>query len=137
MAELADALSTLVSQTSGEASIVFLENSVRDVDFGINDYEKGSTQPVRFDSYVAHSGNPMSKNSGIADVLNYEYLLNALENVVELPRFGLLEQMADELLDSVMLPEPVIAATSKITTADDPGVGGDIGSFLSRVQSEG
>ena len=102
MAELADALSTLVSQTSGEASIVFLENSVRDVDIGIHDYEKGSTQPVRFDIYVAHSGNPMSKNSGIADVLNYEYLLNALENVVELPRFGLLEQMADELLDSVM-----------------------------------
>ena len=134
MAELADALSTLVSQTSGEASIVFLENSVRDVDIGIHDYEMGSTQPVRFDIYVAHSGNPMSKNSGIADVLNYEYLLNALENVVELPRFGLLEQMADELLDSVMLPEPVIAATVKITKTSVPGVEGSLGCCITRFK---
>ncbi|MCH2428169.1 MAG: dihydroneopterin aldolase [Candidatus Thalassarchaeum sp.] len=134
MAELADALSTLVSQTSGEASIVFLENSVRDVDIGIHDYEKGSTQPVRFDIYVAHSGNPTSKNSGIADVLNYEYLLNALENVVELPRFGLLEQMADELLDSVMLPEPVIAATVKITKTSVPGVEGSLGCCITRFK---
>ena len=134
MAELADALSTLVSQTSGEASIVFLENSVRDVDIGIHDYEKRSTQPVRFDIYVAHSGNPMSKNSGIADVLNYEYLLNALENVVELPRFGLLEQMADELLDSVMLPEPVIAATVKITKTSVPGVEGSLGCCITRFK---
>ena len=134
MAELADALSTLVSQTSGEASIVFLENSVRDVDIGIHDYEKGSTQPVRFDIYVAHSRNPMSKNSGIADVLNYEYLLNALENVVELPRFGLLEQMADELLDSVMLPEPVIAATVKITKTSVPGVEGSLGCCITRFK---
>ena len=134
MAELADALSTLVSQTSGEASIVFLENSVRDVDIGIHDYEKGSTQPVRFDIYVAHSGNPTSKNSGIADVLNYEYLLNALETVVELPRFGLLEQMADELLDSVMLPEPVIAATVKITKTSVPGVEGSLGCCITRFK---
>ena len=134
MAELADALSTLISQTSGEASIVFLENSVRDVDIGIHDYEKGSTQPVRFDIYVAHSGNPTSKNSGIADVLNYEYLLNALENVVELPRFGLLEQMADELLDSVMLPEPVIAATVKITKTSVPGVEGSLGCCITRFK---
>ena len=134
MAELADALSTLVSQTSGEASIVFLENSVRDVDIGIHDYEKGSTQPVRFDIYVALSGNPTSKNSGIADVLNYEYLLNALENVVELPRFGLLEQMADELLDSVMLPEPVIAATVKITKTSVPGVEGSLGCCITRFK---
>ena len=134
MAELADALSTLVSQTSGEASIVFLENSIRDVDIGIHDYEKGSTQPVRFDIYVAHSGTPLSKNSGIADVLNYEYLLNALENVVELPRFGLLEQMADELLDSVMLPEPVIAATVKITKTSVPGVEGSLGCCITRFK---
>ena len=134
MAELADALSTLVSQTSGVASIVLLENSVRDVDIVIHDYEMGSTQPVRFDIYVAHSGNPMSKNSGIADVLNYEYLLNALENVVELPRFGLLEQMADELLDSVMLPEPVIAATVKITKTSVPGVEGSLGCCLTRFK---
>ena len=134
MAELADALSTLVSQTSGEASIVFLENSIRDVDIGIHDYEKGSTQPVRFDIYVAHSGNPMSKNSGIAAGLNYEYLLNALENVVELPRFGLLEQMADELLDSVMLPEPVIAATVKITKTSVPGVEGSLGCCITRFK---
>ena len=134
MAELADALSTLVSQTSGEASIVFLENSVRDVDIGIHDYEKVSTQPVRFDIYVAHSGNPTSKNSGIADVLNYEYLLNALETVVELPRFGLLEQMADELLDFVMLPEPVIAATVKITKTSVPGVEGSLGCCITRFK---
>ena len=76
----------------------------------------------------------MSKNSGIADVLNYEYLLNALENVVELPRFGLLEQMADELLDSVMLPEPVIAATVKITKTSVPGVEGSLGCCITRFK---
>jgi dihydroneopterin aldolase len=132
--ELADALSVLVSQTSGEASIVFLENAIRDVDIGIHEYEKGSTQPVRFDICAAHNGAPLSENSGIADVLNYEYLLNALEQVVKLPRFGLLEQMADELLDAVMFPEPVIAATVKITKTSVQGVDGSLGCCITRFK---
>ena len=58
LAELSDALSMLVSQTYGESSIVFLENASREVEIGIHDYEMGSTQPVRFDVYVAHEGDP-------------------------------------------------------------------------------
>ena len=64
MAELADALASLVSQTYGDATVVFLEDAIREIEVGIHEYEYNSLQPVRFDVYAAQYG---SSTSGIDD----------------------------------------------------------------------
>ena len=134
LAELSDALSMLVSQTYGESSIVFLENASREVEIGIHDYEMGSTQPVRFDVYVAHEGDPSSPISDIDDVLNYEYLQESIEKVIHGERFGLLEELASELLDCILEPDSAIAATVKISKTSIPGVEGSLGCCVTRFK---
>ncbi|HJM13487.1 MAG TPA: dihydroneopterin aldolase [Candidatus Thalassarchaeaceae archaeon] len=132
--EHSDALSTLLLQTNGSATIVFLEDAEREIEVGIHDFEFDSKQPVRFDIYAAHTEGPATGVSGIGDVLDYEYLVDALDHVIGMGRFDLLEEMAIELIDHVMSPESVIAATVKISKLHVPGSGGSLGCCITRAK---
>ena len=134
MADLGDTLSSLVSKTNGAATVVFLENAVREIEVGIHDFEYGSSQQVIFDIYAAHIPEENSKLLRINDVVDYEYLIDALDHVIGSARFDLLEQIANELLDIILAPVQVIAATVKISKADVPGVEGALGCCITRLK---
>ena len=134
MADLGDALSTLVSKTNGAATVVFLENAVRDIEVGIHDFEYGSSQRVIFDIYAAHIPAENSQLFRIDDVVDYEYLLDSLDQVIGTERFELLEQIANELLDIILAPVQVIAGTVKISKADVPAVDGSLGCCITRLK---
>ena len=134
MADLGDTLSSLVSKTNGDASVVFLENAVREIEVGIHEHEYGSSQRVIFDIYAAHIPEENSQLSGIEDVVDYEYLIDALDHVIEGGRFELLEQIANELLSIILAPVQVIAGTVKISKADVPGVAGSLGCCITRLK---
>jgi len=134
MKDLGDALSSLVSQTNGDASVVFLENAVREIEVGIHEFEYESTQPVIFDIYAAHIPEENSQFSRIGDVLDYEYLIDALNHVIGSGRFELLEQIANELLDIILDPVQVIGGSVKISKADVPGVAGSLGCCITRLK---
>ena len=119
MPDLEGALSGLVSLTYGQANIIFLENAVREIEVGVHEYEFGLKQRVVFDIYVAHATEDESQFLKIEDVVDYEYLLDSLDQVIGIGRFGLVEQLADELLDYVMSPIQTIAATVKITKIEN------------------
>ncbi len=130
---VSDALSELISQTEGEADVVFLENAVRNIEVGVHDFEFDSTQKVIFDIYAAHAKEetPLLK---IQDVVDYEYLVEALQKVLERGRFELLEKIADELLEYILEPNQVVAAMVKITKKEVPGVEGSLGCCITRVK---
>tara|TARA_B100000945_G_scaffold267873_1_gene228153 strand:- start:54 stop:485 length:432 start_codon:yes stop_codon:yes gene_type:complete len=134
--DLEGALSGLVSRTYGQANIIFLENAVREIEVGVHEYEFGSKQRVVFDIYVAHATEDESQFLKIEDVVDYEYLLDSLDQVIGIGRFGLVEQLADELLDYVMSPIQTIAATVKITKIEVPGAKGELGCCLTRIKSQ-
>ena len=136
MPDLEGALSGLVSLTYGKANIIFLENAVREIEVGVHEYEFGSKQSVVFDIYVAHATEDESQFLKIEDVVDYEYLLDSLDQVIGIGRFGLVEQLADELLDYVKSPIQTIAATVKITKIEVPGAKGELGCCLTRVKSQ-
>ena len=69
-------------------------------------------------------------------MVDYEYLLDSLDQVIGIRRFGLVEQLADELLDYVMSPIQTIAATVKITKIEVPDAKGELGCCLTRVKSQ-
>ncbi len=134
MADLGDTLSSLVSKTNGEATVVFLENAAREIEVGIHDFEFGSSQRVIFDIYAAHISEGDAKLLGIEDVMDYEYLIEALDHVIGSGRFELLEQIANELLDIILSPVQVIAGIVKITKSEIPGVQGALGCCITRIK---
>ena len=112
-----DAITSLLSSYKGVTTL-FLEDIVRDVDIGVHDYEIGNPQRVRFDIYVLISGVKNPENDIIGDVLNYEYLLDTLEKIISGVRYSLLESLANKILDSILEPQSVVAASVVITKLD-------------------
>jgi dihydroneopterin aldolase len=111
-----------------------LEDIVRDVDIGVHDYEIGNPQRVRFDIYVLISGVKNPENDAIEDVLNYEYLLDSLEEVLSLGRFSLLESLANHLINSISEPESVKAASVVITKLDILDGDGRLGCSMTKTK---
>lgn len=128
-----DAITNLLSSYKGVTTL-FLEDIVRDVDIGVHDYEIGNPQRVRFDIYVLISGVKNPENDAIEDVLNYEYLLDSLEEVLSLGRFSLLESLANHLINSISEPESVKAASVVITKLDILDGDGRLGCSMTKTK---
>ena len=128
-----DAITNLLSSYKGVTTL-FLEDIVRDVDIGVHDYEIGNPQRVRFDIYVLISGVKNPENDAIEDVLNYEYLLDSLEEVLSLGRFSLLESLSNHLINSISEPESVKAASVVITKLDILDGDGRLGCSMTKTK---
>ena len=76
-----DAITNLLASYSGVTTL-FLEDIVRDVDIGVHDFEIGNPQKIRFDMYVIMSNIQNPLNDDLNEVLNYEYLITSLENIL-------------------------------------------------------
>ena len=133
MTSLTDAITNILSSYKGVTTL-FLEDIVRSVDIGVHDYEIGNPQRVRFDIYVLISGVEDPENDIIEDVLNYEYLLNSLEKVLLKHRFSLLESLANKILDSILEPQSVVAASVVITKLDVLDGDGRLGCSMTRIK---
>jgi|TARA_B110000003_G_scaffold264353_1_gene289059 7,8-dihydroneopterin aldolase/epimerase/oxygenase len=128
-----DAITNLLSSYKGVTTL-FLEDIVRNVDIGVHDYEIGNPQRVRFDIYVLISGVKNPENDIIEDVLNYEYLLESLEEVLSIGRFSLLESLANHLINSISEPESVKAASVVITKLDILDGDGRLGCSMTKTK---
>ena len=109
-----DAITNLLSSYSGVTTL-FLEDIVRDVDIGVHDFEIGIPQKVRFEIYVMMSDIQNPNNDDLSEVLNYEYLIDSLNNVLSLGRYSLLETLANRLLEEVSAPTSVKAASVAVS----------------------
>ena len=78
MTSHSDALMQILSQNQAATSL-FLEKVIRQVDIGVHDYESGSPQRLSFNIYVMLSGDSTPQGDEISDVLDYEYLISALD----------------------------------------------------------
>jgi dihydroneopterin aldolase len=128
-----DAITSLLSSYKGVTTL-FLEDIVRDVDIGVHDHEIGNPQRVRFDIYVLISGVKNPENDIIGDVLNYEYLLDTLEKIIFGVRYSLLESLANKILDSILEPQSVVAASVVITKLDVLDGDGRLGCSMTRIK---
>ena len=96
---------------------IFLESVIRKMDIGIHDYEIGHLQRIEFDIYVAVKNDNKIIGDTIEDVMDYEYLIEAINSKIE-KRFSLLETLANEILEDVLFPEKVMGATVVISKLD-------------------
>ena len=128
-----DAITNLLSSYSGVTTL-FLEDLVRDVDIGVHDFEIGNPQKVRFDIYVMISDIQNPNNDDINEVLNYEYLIGSLDDVLSTGRFSLLETLANRLLAVVSAPISVKAASVVITNLDILDGDGRLGCSMTKIK---
>ena len=112
---------------------VFLESAIRHIDIGIHNFEVGHPQRIQFDIFVAVESNRELVNDDIDNSINYEYLIEIIDSKIQGKRVSLLETLAYDILDDVLLPEKVVAATvivSKLDILDS----GKIGCSVSRLK---
>ena len=128
-----DAITNLLSSYSGVTTL-FLEDIVRDVDIGVHDFEIGIPQKVRFDIYVMMSDIQNPNNDNLNEVLNYEYLIDSLKDVLSLGRFSLLETLANRLLEEVSSPTSVKAASVVITKLEILDGDGRLGCSMTKIK---
>jgi|TARA_B000000477_G_scaffold69054_1_gene57873 dihydroneopterin aldolase len=128
-----DAITNLLSSYSGVTTL-FLEDVVRDVDIGVHDFEIGNPQKVRFDIYVMISDILIPDNDDLNEVLNYEYLIHSLDEVLSIGRFSLLETLANRLLEEISTPASVKAASVVITKLDILDGDGKLGCSMTKIK---
>ena len=128
-----DAITNLLASYSGVTTL-FLEDIVRDVDIGVHDFEIGNPQKIRFDMYVIMSNIQNPLNDDLNEVLNYEYLITSLENILSLGRFSLLETLANRLLEEVSSPTSVKAASVVITKLEILDGDGRLGCSMTKIK---
>ena len=128
-----DAITNLLSSYSGVTTL-FLEDVVRDVDIGVHDFEIGNPQKVRFDIYVMISDILNPDNDDLNEVLNYEYLIDSLGDVLSIGRFSLLETLANRLLEEISAPTSVKAASVVITKLDILDGDGRLGCSMTKIK---
>ena len=128
-----EALRQLMSQSQGVTTL-FLENVVRDVDIGVHAHEIGAPQRCRFEIYVMLAGAAEPSADVIDEVLNYEYLIRALDDTLAEDRAALLETLANRLLDRILLPAVVEGASVIITKLDVLEGVGQLGCSMTRMK---
>ena len=128
-----EALMQLMAQTQGVTTL-FLENVVREVDIGVHDHELGAPQRLQFDIYVMLSGVSEPSADEIGEVLNYEYLISALDETLQMNRAALLETLANRLLDRVLEPNSTEGASVILTKLDVLEGDGQLGCSMTRLK---
>lgn len=120
---------------SSEWTTLRLEEVVIDLDIGAHDYEMGVKQPVRFDIEVLLEGAETPINDQIGDVLDYEYLHRSIEAATS-ERNALMETIASSILESILIPENVVAGVVCLTKISPMGFDGKFGCTLAKVKPE-
>jgi len=112
-----------------------LEDVVIDLDIGAHDYEKGVKQPVRFDIEVLIEGADAPNYDQIGEVLDYEYLYRSIESSIS-RRHALMETIASSILETILVPEIVVAGVVCLTKISPMGFDGKFGCTLARVKPD-
>jgi dihydroneopterin aldolase len=120
---------------SSDWTTLRLEDVVKDLDIGAHDYEMGVKQPIRFDIEVLLEGAKAPLNDQIGDVLDYEYLHRSIESATS-QRTALMETIASSILQSILIPENVVAGVVCLTKISPMGFDGKFGCTLVRVKPE-
>ncbi len=121
----------LVSIISNQSTILFLEAETREIEVGIHEYEQGIKQSVKFDVIVVvGENNTLDTNS--PDFLNYEFLKQSLDSVLENRRYELLETIANTLIEKLLEHNNIEAASVRISKLEIPGISGNLGCLVTK-----
>lgn len=86
-----------LADAEAPADRVFLRNHTREIEIGAYAEEVGVTQRVRFDIVLEVTRNMAHLDDKVGRVINYDELIEAIDEVAAGPRINLLETFAERL----------------------------------------
>ncbi len=76
---------------------VFIKDLVLKIFVGIHSFEKKKKQRVRFNLDIVLDPNLFSNNNDMDSIVNYETVINNIDNITKKKHYPLLETLAEEI----------------------------------------
>ena len=76
---------------------VFIKDLVLKIFVGIHSFEKKKKQRVRFNLDIVLDPNLFSNNNDMDNIVNYETVINNIDNITKKKHYPLLETLAEEI----------------------------------------
>ena len=76
---------------------VFIKDLVLKIFVGIHSFEKKKKQRVRFNLDIVLDPNLFSNNNDMDSIVNYETVINYIDNITKKKHYPLLETLAEEI----------------------------------------
>ena len=129
-----DIARVLMEEVSFALTTLHLSGHIENVEVGVNPEEQAVTQRIRFDVEIHLSGAGRPEEDEIDRVLDYDFIRARVSEQVRGDRVNLLETLVADLLDSLLSPPEVVAATVSATKLDVYPDGAEIGCRMTRLK---
>ncbi|MEM7178091.1 MAG: dihydroneopterin aldolase [Pseudomonadota bacterium] len=116
---------------------IFLSNYVRDIEVGAYREEHGVTQRVRFDITLEVSRSAAHVDDRVGGVINYDDLVQAIEDLAGGARINLLETFAERLASTILVDPRARRAIIRIEKLDRLANGATLGVEIVRSRTPG
>ena len=78
---------------------VVIKDLILDISVGIHDFEKKKKQKVKFNIIVLTDPLLKPNNNDLSSIVNYEEIINEIENLVNKSHHELLEELAENIFE--------------------------------------
>tara|TARA_Y100000588_G_scaffold388291_1_gene488152 strand:- start:817 stop:1230 length:414 start_codon:yes stop_codon:yes gene_type:complete len=113
-----------------------LRNYIVDFEIGVLEKEQGVKQRIRFDVDIFIAGASKPSEDEIDQVLDYDFIRSSISNKVTKERINLLESLVADLLDTLLIPNEVIACSATATKLDVYSDESQIGCRMIRIKED-
>jgi dihydroneopterin aldolase len=117
------------------ADRIFLLDYVRAVEIGAYAEEVGVTQRLRFDIVLEVTRNTAHIDDHVGRVINYDDLVQAIEDLANGPRITLLETFAERLAAAILIDPRARRAHIRIEKMDRLENGARLGVEITRLRT--
>ncbi len=115
-----------------QADRIFLRGYTREIEIGAYTEEVGVTQRVRFDVVLEVTRNTAHIDDRVGRVINYDDLIEAIDNLISGPRINLLETFAERLAQLCLIDPRARRVHIRIEKLDRLPGGATLGCEISR-----
>ena len=118
-----------------QADRIFLRGYTREIEIGAYTQEVGVTQRVRFDIVLEVTRNTAHIDDQVGRVINYDDLIEAIDELIAGPRISLLETFAERLAQHCLIDPRARRVHIRIEKLDRLPSGATLGCEISRQRT--
>ncbi|MGF1447653.1 MAG: dihydroneopterin aldolase [Pikeienuella sp.] len=139
MSDPAPVSTPLAPSDAAEAALpsdrIFLADYLAEIEIGAYREEHGVTQRLRFDIVLEVARTTAHMDDRVGRVINYDLLVEAIEELAAGPRITLLETFAERLAQKLLVDPRARRARIRIEKLDRLPNGARLGCEITRVRS--
>ncbi len=97
---------------------VIIKDLILNISIGIHNFEKKRRQRVKFNIEILTNPYVIPNNKDLNSILNYEEIVNRIDNITHLKHHELLEDLAENILNMIFKSKLVKRVNLKIEKLD-------------------